>query len=139
LWSKWRILIGSLEEPVIQSHQRLIIPVATGFVFIAVGLSLVRGFGGNTAAVSASSVAHATTVDQFVETAKELAITQQQAIDQLQVVQDQLAAERAETTKLFEQIAALSEKFDALQSVANFPVPSTHAVGQPSGPQAKSH
>jgi hypothetical protein len=88
-----------------QSHQQLIIPVATGFVFIAVGLSLVRGFGGATAAVPASSDAHATTVEQFVETAKGLAITKQQAVDQLQVVQNQLVAERAETTRLSEQIA----------------------------------
>ena len=127
-----------------QSYQRLIIPAAAAFVFIAAGLSLVRGFGGTMAAVPLSTVAQALTVDQvsneILERAKGLGLTQQQAVDQLQVVQDQLVAQKAETKKLSEQIAALTEKLDALQqSVANFPAPSTHAAGQPSGSQPKSH
>jgi uncharacterized coiled-coil protein SlyX len=51
---------------------------------------------------------------------KGLGITQQQAVDQLQVVQDQLVAQKAETKKLSEQIAALTEKLNALQ-VASAP------------------
>jgi uncharacterized coiled-coil protein SlyX len=102
-----------------QSHQRLIIPVATAFVFIVAGLLLVRGFGGTMAAAPSSSVAHAPTVEQvsneILETAKGLGITQQQAVDQLQFVQDQLVAQKAETKKLSEQIAALTEKLNALQ------------------------
>jgi uncharacterized coiled-coil protein SlyX len=120
------------------SRQRLIISIAAGFIFIAVGLSLVRGFGGATAEVPPSSVAHSTTVDQFLETAKALGITQQQAVDQLQVVQDELSAERAETKRLSEQIGALNEKLDALQqTVANFSAPPPHAAGQLPGPQPK--
>jgi hypothetical protein len=84
-----------------QSHQRLIIPVAAAFVFIVAGLSLVRGFGGTMAAAPSSSVARAPTVDEvsneILETAKGLGRTQQQAVDQLQVVQDQLVAQKAET------------------------------------------
>ena len=111
-----------------QSHQRLIIPVAAAFVLIVAGLLLVRGFGGTMAAAPSSSVAHAPTVEQvsneILETAKGLGITQQQAVDQLQVVQDQLAAQKAETQKLSEQIAAVTEKLDALQqSIASIPVP----------------
>jgi uncharacterized coiled-coil protein SlyX len=102
-----------------QSHQRLIIPVAVAFVFIVAGLLLVRGFGGIMAAAPSSSVAHAPTVEQvsneILETAKGLGITQQQAVDQLQVVQDQLVAQKAETKKLSEQIAALTERLNALQ------------------------
>src|ERR1700677_1062592 len=38
--------------------------------------------------------------DELLETAKGLQVTQQQAVDQLQVVQDQLVAQRAETKRL---------------------------------------
>jgi hypothetical protein len=103
-----------------QSHQRLIIPVAAALVFIVAGLSLVRGFGGTMAAAPSSSVAHAPTVEQvsneILETAKGLGITQQQAVDQLQVVQDRLVAQQTETKKLSEQMQ---------QSVANLPAGST--------------
>src|ERR1700732_1719202 len=102
-----------------QSHQRLIIPAAAAFVFIVAGLSLVRVFGGTMAAAPSSSVAHAPTVEQvsneILETAKGLGITQQQAVDQLQVVQDQLIAQKAETKKLSDQIAALTEWLNVLQ------------------------
>jgi uncharacterized coiled-coil protein SlyX len=54
-----------------------------------------------------------------------------EAVDQLQVVQDQLVVQRAETKRLAQQMAVLTEKLDALQlSVANIPVP---------GPPPKSH
>ena len=123
-----------------QSHQRLIIPVAAAFVLIVAGLLLVRGFGGTMAAAPSSSVAHAPTAEQvsneILETAKGLGITQQQAVDQLQVVQDQLATQQTETKKLSEQITALTERLDALQqSVANPAAASTHAAT--TGPQTK--
>ena len=93
---------------------------------------MVWGFGDTKAAAPSSSAAHAPTVQQvsneILETAKGLGLTQQQAVDQLQVVQDQLVAQQAESKKLSEQIAALTEKLDALQqSVANTPPPSPHA------------
>jgi uncharacterized coiled-coil protein SlyX len=114
-----------------QSHQRLIIPIAAAFVFIVAGLSLVWGFGGTMAAAPSSSVAPAPTVEQvsneILETAKGLGITQQQAVDQLQVVQDHLVAQQTETKKLSEQITTLTGRLDALQqSVANLPAASTH-------------
>ena len=60
--------------------------------------------------------------DVLLEKTKGLEATQQQAVDQLQIVQDQLAAQQAETKKLSKQIATLTEKLDALQqSVANIP------------------
>jgi uncharacterized coiled-coil protein SlyX len=74
--------------------------------------------------------------DELLETTKGLQVTQQQAVAQLQVVQDQLVAQRAETKRLSDQIAALTERLDALQqSIANLPTPATHAAG----PQPKSH
>jgi uncharacterized coiled-coil protein SlyX len=116
-----------------QSHQRLIIPVAAAFVFIVAGLLLVRGFGGTMAAAPSSSVAHVPTVEQvsneILETAKGLGITQQQAVDQLQFVQDQLVAQKAETKKLSDQITALTEKLNALQ-IPSAPT-STAPVSQP--------
>ena len=116
-----------------QSYQRLIIPVAAAFVFIVAGLSLVRGFGGTMAAAPSASVAQAPTVEQvsneILETAKGLGITQQQAVDQLQVVQDQLIAQKAETKKLSDQITALTEKLNALQ-IPSAPT-STAPVSQP--------
>jgi uncharacterized coiled-coil protein SlyX len=42
----------------------------------------------------------------------------------LEVVQDQLVAQKADTKKLSEQIATITEKLDALQqSIANTPTP----------------
>jgi len=65
---------------------------------------------------------------ELLETTKGLEVTQQQAVDQLQVVQDQLVAQQTETKKLSEQIATLTEKLDALQqSVANIPASSVAA------------
>jgi uncharacterized coiled-coil protein SlyX len=121
-----------------QSHQRLIIPATAAIALIVAGLLLVRGFGGTRAASPASEAVHALTIEQvssdILETAKELGITQQQAVDQLQVVQDQIVAQKAEMRKLAEQITTLTEKLDAFQqSVAN--PPASRAVT--TGPQPR--
>jgi uncharacterized coiled-coil protein SlyX len=74
--------------------------------------------------------------NEILETTKSLEITQQQAIDQLQIVQDQLAAQQLETKKLSAEIAALTDKLDALQgSVANISAPSPASAA----PSTKSH
>ena len=81
------------------------------------------GFGSSTVAAlpsSASTVAapaREPVSDEFLKTARGLGITQQQAVDQLQVVQDQAAAQKAETQKLSEQIVAVTEKLDAPPAV----------------------
>ena len=116
-----------------QSHRRLIIPVAAVIVFILAALSLAWDFSGTRAAAPSPSAGHAPTVEQvsnqILETAKGLEITQQQAVDQLQVVQDQLVAQQMETKKLSEQMTTLTKRLDALQqSVANLPAASTHAA-----------
>jgi uncharacterized coiled-coil protein SlyX len=92
---------------------------------------LIRGLGvGGTKAAAPPPSAMATPVreqasNEILETTKGLEITQQQAVDQLQIVQDQLAAQQLETKKLSAQIAALTDKVDALQgSVANISAPS---------------
>jgi len=60
--------------------------------------------------------------EQLVEKTKGLEATQQESIDQLQVVQDQLqtvrrllAAQQADTRKLSEQMATLTESIDGLR------------------------
>jgi uncharacterized coiled-coil protein SlyX len=100
-------------------QRRMIIPLVAAFILLAGGLSIVWGFGG------VSSLAREQVPNDLLETAKGLEVTQQQAVDQLQVVQEQLVAQQTETKKLSEQIAVLTEKLDALQqSVANIPAPS---------------
>jgi septal ring factor EnvC (AmiA/AmiB activator) len=88
---------------------------------------------------TAASAASRRPSDELLETTKDLQVTQQQAVDQLQVVQDQLVAQRAETKRLADQFAALTQRLDALQqSIANMQ-PTTHVTGSPSGPQPKVH
>lgn len=60
--------------------------------------------------------------EQLVEKAKGLEATQQESIDQLQVVQDQLqtmkklmTAQQADTKRLSEQVASLNESIDSLR------------------------
>jgi uncharacterized coiled-coil protein SlyX len=114
-------------------RRRLILTLVAAFVLIGGGWVTVWAFGGSKAVAPPSEVPTASATsgrasDELLETTKGLQATQQQAVDQLQVVQDQLVAQKAETKKLSEQIAAVTEKLDALQqSVANTPPPSTHA------------
>jgi uncharacterized coiled-coil protein SlyX len=126
-------------------RRRLAITLVAGLVLIVAGWITLWAAGGSPAVAPAPHAAPASAAsrrpsDELLETTKGLQVTQQQAVDQLQVVQDQLVAQRAETKRLSEQIAALTEKLDALQqSVANLPVSSNQAAGPPSGPQPKSH
>jgi len=125
-------------------RRRLLITLAAAVVLIGGGwLTLWASGGVSTIAAAphptAVSAASRRPSDELLETTKGLQVTQQQAVDQLQVVQDQLVVQRAEMKKLSEQIAALTERFEVLQqSIANTP-PMTRAAGSPSGPQPKAH
>ena len=100
--------------------------------------------------------------EQLVEKTKGLEITQQESIDQLQVVQDQLqtvrrllAAQQADTKRLSEQVAGLVEAIDGLRqsfasaqaSDASAPTAArnksirtrSHATKSVRGKPAKSH
>ena len=106
-----------LGHAAIRARWQLIIPLVAAFVLIGGGWMTVWAF-------SASKEAAPRASDELLETTKGLEVTQQQAVDQLQIVQDQLLAQQAETKALSRQIATLTEKLDALQqSVANIPVP----------------
>jgi septal ring factor EnvC (AmiA/AmiB activator) len=123
-------------------RRRLVITLVAAVALIAAGWITLWAAGGSTAPPPhppAALAASRRPSDELLETTKGLQVTQQQTVDQLQVVQDQLVAQRAETKRLSDQIAALSERLDALQqSIANMP-PTTHAAGSPSGPQPKAH
>jgi uncharacterized coiled-coil protein SlyX len=102
---------------------------AVGLAVILVGLGWVllqRGFNGNSPSGSPiiATPASEHVSKELLETTKGLQATQQQAVDQLQVVQDQLVAQKEETRKLSEQVATVTEKLQALQqSVANISAP----------------
>jgi uncharacterized coiled-coil protein SlyX len=114
-------------------RRRLVITLVAAVVLIGGGWLTLWAAGGSPAVAPAPHAPAALAAsrrpsDELLETTKGLQVTQQQAVDQLQVVQDQLVAQQAEMKKLSEQIAVLTGKLDALQQ-------STHAAGPP----PKSH
>lgn len=69
-------------------------------------------------------------LDELVASTKALENSQQQAIDQLQVLQDAVAAQQAETRHASDQVALLNGKLDALrQSFAEAAVPAVAEKG----------
>ena len=82
--------------------------------------------------------------EQLVEKTKGLEATQQESIDQLQVVQDQLltvrrllASQQADTRKLSEQVGGLTEAIDGLrQSFAS--AQATEPAAEPTRKRSKS-
>ena len=103
--------------------------VALALVVIGIGsIALWRGYTGTapeTDRVVATRQLQARTAqasEQLVEKTKGLEATQQESIDQLQVVQDQLltvrrllASQQADTRKLSEQVGGLTEAIDGLR------------------------
>jgi uncharacterized coiled-coil protein SlyX len=124
-------------------RRRLAITLAAALVLVGGGWITLWAAGERSPAVApaahplpASGVSRRPS-DELLETTKGLQVTQQQAVDQLQVVQDQLAMQKAETQKLSEQIAVVTEKLDALQrSVADIPAP---PVAAPVSPPKSRH
>ena len=101
------------------------------------GISLWRAYSGSSPEPDRVVVARQLQVraaqasEQLVEKTKGLEVTQQESIDQLQVVQDQLqtvkrllAAQQADTKRLSEQVSGLTEAIDGLkQSFASARAP----------------
>jgi uncharacterized coiled-coil protein SlyX len=100
-------------------RQLSVFGVGLAVILIGLGWALLqRGFGG-----TGTPVAPAVS-NELLETTKGLQATQQQAVDQLQVVQDQLIAQKEETRKLSEQLATVTDKLQTLQqSVGNISAP----------------
>jgi Tfp pilus assembly protein FimV len=123
---RWQV-DSRLASPLIGRRFMPVIAIC-GFLVITSGLIL-WATGGNSAAVvtpGAAAVAPAQT--GLAERTRDLEVTEQQAVDQLQVMQDQLAAQQTETKKLADQLEALNDKLGALQqSVSSMPLPSAAA------------
>jgi hypothetical protein len=118
--------------------RRFIAVIAVCVVLVGVaGLILWASGSNSAAAVSPSAAAIVQAPDDIVDRTRALEVTEQQAIDQLQVVQDQLAAQQAEMKKLAGTIEALNAKLDALaQSASNMSAASADA-GVPSPKAAR--
>jgi len=132
-------------------------PIAVGgvaliLVVLGIGsITLWRAFTGNapeTDRVVASRQLQARTAqasEQLVEKTKGLEATQQESIDQLQVVQDQLqtvrrllASQQGDTKKLSDQVAALTEAIEGLrQSFAS--AQASEPAAEPSHKRARPH
>lgn len=128
-----------------QLHGRLMIGAVAALVVVA-GACFWRTFASPPAAVLGPKLVSAQpaknpvldqvvknpALDQLVESVKALEFSQQEAIDQLQVLQQLLASQRAETKRTTEQVAALSEKFESLrQSFASVPPAPAEADAPP--------
>jgi uncharacterized protein HemX len=124
------------------------IALAAGALMVIVlgigGIALWRAYTGTSpeqdriVAARQLQVRTAQASEQLVEKTKGLEATQQESIDQLQVVQDQLqtvrrllAAQQADTKRLSEQVSSLTEAIDGLrQSFAS--TQASEASGAPS-------
>ena len=109
------------------------------------GIAVWRSYSGNApepdrvAAVRQLQARAAQASEQLFEKTKGLEETQQESIDQLQVVQDQLqtvrrllAAQQADTKRLSEQVSALTEAVESLRhSFASTQAPDASAAPSP--------
>jgi hypothetical protein len=117
------------------SHSRLIVGAMAALVIVA-GAFVWRVAGGAPTLASPTTIAAAPAknpvLDQLVEATKALEVSQQQAVDQLQELQQLLSAERAETKKSAGDVAALSDKLEALrQSFASVAAASPEQADAP--------
>jgi hypothetical protein len=118
------------------SHGRLIVGALAALLIVTGGFVWRLASGLPTTAtpmVKASAPATNPILDQLVEATNALEISQQQAIDQLQELQQLLSAQQAETRKSSDEVAALSDKLEALrQSFASTPAtPSSEEADEP--------
>ena len=115
-------------------RQLSIFAAGLAVILIALGWVLLqRAFSGSSQPGSpiVATTAPAQVSKELLETTKGLQVTQQQAVDQLQVVQDHLVAQKEEIRRLSEQIATVSGKVQALQQSAANPAPATTAAVSP--------
>jgi len=122
---------GSPVSPVSRFGGQPFIIGATALLAIVIGIGAIAGWRAYTGTspeldrvvASRQMQARATQAsEQLVEKTKGLEATQQESIDQLQVVQDQLqtvrrllAAQQADSKKLSEQVATLTESIESLR------------------------
>ena len=101
--------------------------IAAIAALLIIGGAVAWRVGANSQATAGNPVKSAVPVknaaiDELVGTTKALDASQQQVVDQLQMVQEWLAAQQTETRRSAEKIAALSGQMEALrQSFATLP------------------
>src|SRR6266850_381439 len=131
IWSRMIELAPRSASPIARFGGQPIAIAAAALVIVVVGvtsITLWRAYTGSapeTERVVATRQLQARATqasEQLVEKTKGLEATQQESIDQLQVVQDQLltvrrllAAQQADTRKLSEQVGTLTEAIDGLR------------------------
>ena len=136
------------------SSQPIILGAAIFVVLVAAAASIAvwRSYTGTSpepdrvVAVRQLQARTAQASEQLVEKTKGLEATQQESIDQLQVVQDQLqtvrrllAAQQGDTRKLSEQVGTLTEAIDSLrQSFASAQASESAAASAPRKRTAKA-
>jgi hypothetical protein len=143
--------LRSIAAPRIGVQPIAIAAVALALVLIGIGsIALWRTYTGNSpetdraVATRQLQARAAQASEQLVEKTKGLEATQQESIDQLQVVQDQLqtvrrllAAQQGDTKKLSEQMAGLTEAIEGLrQSFAS--AQATEPAAEPTRKRSKS-
>ncbi|MEO6841689.1 MAG: hypothetical protein ABI192_13080 [Bradyrhizobium sp.] len=128
---RWQV-DNRLASPLIGRRFMPLIAIC-GFLVITCGLILWATGGNSAAVVSPGAAVVAPVQTDLVERTKDLEVTEQQAVDQLQIVQDQLAAQQVASKNLASQIEALNGKLDALQqSLSSMPAPSAVAAASSS-------
>ena len=121
-------------------ERKQIAVIGAAVILIAIGWTVLRSGRSDSPPAAPATVATPAAprpqpTDDLIEATKALGTTQQQAVDQLQVVQDLLVTQRAETKRLSEEIETLNHKLGALQdAVANISPPAAGASAQKPAP-----
>lgn len=147
--STWKLMIDALPSEPNKSgaaasrhlHGRLIVGAVAALLIVAGAFvwRLVASSPPNTSpAQIASSATNPTpavrnpVLDELVEATKALESSQQQAIDQLQELQQLITSQQAEARKSSVAVAALNAKLEALQqSFASLPAPAQEETDAP--------
>jgi hypothetical protein len=153
--STWKLMIDALpSEPGNNSaaasrhlHSRLIVGAVAALLIVAGAFiwRITASSPPNTPAVQMASPAANSTppaknpvLDELVEATKALESSQQQAIDQLQELQQLITSQQAEARKSSAAVAALNAKLEALQqSFASLPAPAQDEADTPSPRKSK--
>jgi hypothetical protein len=122
------------------AHGRLIAGAVAALMIVA-GAFVWRMASGSPPTASPATKAEPArnpVLEELVEATKGLEVSQQQAVDQLQELQQLLTAQQAEEKKSSGEVAALSDKVEALrQSFASAPVPSPEQAEEPEPGKSK--
>jgi len=148
-------LVPRSASPIARFGGQPIAIAAAALVIVVLGVSFItlwRGYTGNApetdrvVATRQLQARAAQASEQLVEKTKGLEATQQESIDQLQVVQDQLqtvrrllATQQGDTRKLSEQVGTLTEAIEGLrQSFASAQASEPAAASAPRARSAKA-